>query len=371
MLDRVGLTARRDHRPGELSGGEQQRLAFARAAVGAPGLIIADEPTAELDHESSRHVLDVVDALVASGITVVIATHDRHVQDRIAHVVTLRDGAVASVRLGDEELSVIDDSGRLQLPPEVRGRFPRRPRPPVVGRGVPSSDRSCAVSPQVPPEQSSTDGLDAVDVVVSVGGVTKRFVRGPEIVTAVDGATFSLRRGSLTVLSGPSGSGKTTLLNLVVGWERADAGTVTGIPPRPTWSDLAVVPQSLGLLDHLTLEENVSFAGRVTGLVRDPHEVMASLGIARLADRFPAETSLGEQQRAACARALVSRPRLLVADEPTSHQDEVSVHLIVEQLLDAVAAGSAVLVATHDERLVEVCDQLLRMDDGLVVVAAA
>jgi putative ABC transport system ATP-binding protein len=98
----------------------------------------------------------------------------------------------------------------------------------------------------------------ADDVVVEVRGVTKRFRRGPEIVTAVRDASFTLRRGSLTVLSGPSGSGKTTLLNLVMGWETPDEGAVTGVPNRLTWSDLAVLPQSLGLLEHLTLAENVS-----------------------------------------------------------------------------------------------------------------
>jgi putative ABC transport system ATP-binding protein len=124
MLDRVGLADRRDHRPAELSGGEQQRLAFARAAVGSPALIIADEPTAELDRASSQQVIDTMVALADEGITVVVAAHDRQVQERIAHVVTLRDGTIASIRVGTEELSVIDDAGRLQLPPDIRARFP-------------------------------------------------------------------------------------------------------------------------------------------------------------------------------------------------------------------------------------------------------
>jgi energy-coupling factor transporter ATP-binding protein EcfA2 len=94
--------------------------------VGSPALIIADEPTAELDRASSRQVLDAIDALVTGGITVLVATHDRQVQERIGHVVTLRDGAVASVRIDGEELSVIDESGRLQLPPGIRDRFPGR-----------------------------------------------------------------------------------------------------------------------------------------------------------------------------------------------------------------------------------------------------
>jgi putative ABC transport system ATP-binding protein len=216
----------------------------------------------------------------------------------------------------------------------------------------------------------------AADDVVEVRRVTKRFRRGPEIVTAVREASFTLRRGSLTVLSGPSGSGKTTLLNLLMGWESPDEGAVTGVPTRPTWRDLAVVPQSLGLLEHLTLAENVSLPGRVAhldldlDLDLDPWEVMTSLGIAHLADRFPAETSLGEQQRAACARSLVAKSRLVIADEPTSHQDDVSVHRIIDQLVAAASGGSAVLVATHDERLAAVSTHLLSMEDGVVVALA-
>jgi ABC-type lipoprotein export system ATPase subunit len=208
------------------------------------------------------------------------------------------------------------------------------------------------------------------DVVVEVRGATKRFRRGPEIVTAVRDASFTLRRGSLTVLSGPSGSGKTTLLNLVMGWETPDEGAVTGLSNRLTWSDLAVLPQSLGLLEHLTLAENVSLPGRAAHLALDPVEVMTSLGIDHLADRFPAETSLGEQQRAACARALVSRARLVIADEPTSHQDDLAVHRIIDQFVAAASGGSAVLVATHDERLAAVCTHLLSMEDGVVAVSA-
>jgi putative ABC transport system ATP-binding protein len=124
MLTRVGLAERMHHRPHELSGGEQQRLAFARAAVGSPALIIADEPTAELDSASSDTVLDTIADLAQAGITVLIATHDQRVLGRVGEVVTLRDGAIASVRRGDHELSVIDEAGRMQIPFTYRQRFP-------------------------------------------------------------------------------------------------------------------------------------------------------------------------------------------------------------------------------------------------------
>ena len=123
MLERVGLSHRAQSRPPELSGGEQQRLAFARAAVGEPSVIIADEPTAELDKTNTHRVLDTLAELSELGISVLIATHDPQVLERIDHVVTLRDGSVASIRRGHEDYAVIDQTGRLQLPPKFRHRF--------------------------------------------------------------------------------------------------------------------------------------------------------------------------------------------------------------------------------------------------------
>jgi ABC-type lipoprotein export system ATPase subunit len=124
LLTRLGLEERRHHRPAELSGGEQQRVAFARGAIGRPALIIADEPTAELDTSSADRVLDVIGDLAADGITVLVATHDERVMSRCDRIVLLRDGAVASVTDEAGELAVIDGAGRLQLPADVREHFP-------------------------------------------------------------------------------------------------------------------------------------------------------------------------------------------------------------------------------------------------------
>ena len=124
MLERVGLAQRRRHRPDEMSGGEQQRLAFARGAVGSPAVVIADEPTAELDSHSGARVIDTMRELAELGTTIVVASHDPAVMQGADHIVTLRDGALASVTSRDEELAVIDQSGRIQLPPHVRSWFP-------------------------------------------------------------------------------------------------------------------------------------------------------------------------------------------------------------------------------------------------------
>ncbi len=124
MLELLGLEGRLRHRPQELSGGEQQRVAFARGAVGSPAVVIADEPTAELDSASGRAVIDAMATLATAGSTIVVATHDPAVMRAATHVVLLRDGAVASETGDDIELAVIDQSGRIQLPPGVRSWFP-------------------------------------------------------------------------------------------------------------------------------------------------------------------------------------------------------------------------------------------------------
>jgi ABC-type lipoprotein export system ATPase subunit len=123
-LDALGLAGQRTLLPAQMSGGERQRLAFARAAVSGHRLVIADEPTAQLDSANSRAVLDAVDVLAGRGMTTIVATHDRRVLDRVDEVIELRDGAIATITSGGTRLSVIDTSGRLQLPPELLGRFP-------------------------------------------------------------------------------------------------------------------------------------------------------------------------------------------------------------------------------------------------------
>lgn len=205
--------------------------------------------------------------------------------------------------------------------------------------------------------------------IVELANVSKSYRRGSETVMAVRGASLSLVPGSVTVVSGPSGSGKTTLLNLIVGWESPDSGEVASTL-GDSWSDLATVPQRLGLLETLTIAENIGLPGRLGHAKRSAVAISETLGIGALGDRFPSETSLGEQQRAAIARALVASPRLLIADEPTSHQDDVSVQRIIDELVGAAEAGSAVLVATHDQRVVGRATTVFTMTDGVLAEVA-
>jgi ABC-type lipoprotein export system ATPase subunit len=176
---------------------------------------------------------------------------------------------------------------------------------------------------------------------------------------------------------------------VLAGWEPPDAGELTwaaapapisrgtpsGFPGLlrrggPGWSELATVPQALGLLDDLTVRENVALPVRLRLGPRRAtegrtEELLGLFGLAELADRSPSETSLGQQQRAAVARALVLTPQLVLADEPSAHQDAAWVHDVFAALRQVVHdRGAACLVATHDPDALAFADRVLRLADG-------
>jgi ABC-type lipoprotein export system ATPase subunit len=212
--------------------------------------------------------------------------------------------------------------------------------------------------------------------VLQVFELSKSYARGPEQVHALVGASLTIPPGELVALVGPSGSGKTTLLNVLCGWEDADSGsfvwggTKNITSPRDlAWNEIAVVPQSLGLLEELSIEENVQLPVRLNGSFGDSlneriDNLIADLGLTELRTRLPAEVSLGEQQRGALARALVTSPKLLLADEPTGHQDSVWARGVMRALRNACTEGTACLVATHNPEVLRYVDRILGIRDG-------
>ncbi len=211
--------------------------------------------------------------------------------------------------------------------------------------------------------------------VVSGEGLTKTYKRNAEQVHALRSVELTLYPGELVALVGPSGSGKSTLLNVLCGWERADAGALfwggelAGRRAEDlTWSELALIPQALGLLDDLTVGENVALPARLTrrrGVLADEATaLMTSVGIAHLVDRYPKQASLGEQQRCCVSRALLLNPRIVLADEPTAHQDAHWTEVIFRAFRELVRAGSVCLIATHNPQTWQYADRILSMHDG-------
>ena len=354
LLSTLGIEERVDHLPSELSGGEQQRAAIAEVLMGGATIVVADEPTAELDSTSASHVMDTMVELARAGVTFVVATHDRSVMRRADAALELDHGIRRSSTSAPADPA--DRSSAAAFRPAPDAAEPDR------------ADRWRPPATTTAPEPELRYILDA-------NGLSKAYRRGEEVVHALDDVSLTLRAGELVGLVGRSGSGKTTLLNVIAGWEHADAGTIERSGSEsavPGWDVLAVVPQKLGLFDELSVRENLEYPARLHGRLEELRgrvdELMDDLGIAHLATRYPKETSLGEQQRTAVARALVLAPTLVLADEPTGHQDAASERRVLEAFGRAAAEGGSCLIATHNASLAPRLDRVLEMADGRLAV---
>ncbi len=218
------------------------------------------------------------------------------------------------------------------------------------------------------------------DPVIDLCGVTRRYDEGPP---ALHDVSLTVRPGESVAVLGPSGSGKSTLLNLMAGLDRPDEGTVTvagtrvdklgeAASARFRRAYVGLVFQFFNLLDDLTVLDNVLLPAQLAGTpVRAARghavRLLDSLGIARHAHAYPGRLSGGERQRVAVARALVNRPALLLADEPTGALDTASGGDVRRLLNDLHAGGQTIVLVTHDLRLAAACaTRTIGMRDGRV-----
>ncbi|MEU5764333.1 ABC transporter ATP-binding protein [Streptomyces asoensis] len=216
--------------------------------------------------------------------------------------------------------------------------------------------------------------------VIELCGVSRRYDDGPPAVREV---SLTVRPGEAVAVLGPSGSGKSTLLNLIAGLDRPDAGTVTVDGVRVDRlgeagsalyrrSKVGMVFQFFNLLDDLTVIDNVVLPARLAGTARgEAHrraaELLELLGIGRHARAFPGRLSGGERQRVAVARALMNRPTLLLADEPTGALDTAAGQDVSGLLAGLHAEGQTVVLVTHDLALARACTQrTVRIADGRI-----
>ena len=210
--------------------------------------------------------------------------------------------------------------------------------------------------------------------------VTKTY---PRTGTAVDDVSLHIGKGEFVFFTGPSGAGKSTLLKMVYMEERPSSGEVrvsgtSSVTARDR--DVAKIRRKLGivfqdfrLLDNRTAEQNIAFALEVTGVPRPlittkVARVLTQVGLAGKGTAYPRELSGGEQQRVAIARALVNDPFVLIADEPTGNLDDRATRGIFQLLRDINAAGTAVMMATHNLDLIRRQEyRTIEMNRGAVV----
>ncbi|MFD4637837.1 ABC transporter ATP-binding protein [Lentzea sp. NPDC058436] len=221
--------------------------------------------------------------------------------------------------------------------------------------------------------------MQNADAVVELTNVRKEYSDS----VALDGVSLTVRAGEAVAVMGPSGSGKSTLLNMIAGLDRPTSGEVvvhgtalgalseTGLALFRR-RGIGMIFQFFNLLDDLSALDNVALAAQLTGTKPGQAraralELFGELGISSRRNVHPAQLSGGERQRVAVARALMNRPALLLADEPTGALDSKSGEQVMDLLLDLNQIGQTLLLVTHDERLATRCaTRLIEVVDGRI-----
>ncbi|CAL9595812.1 putative ABC transporter ATP-binding protein YejF [Streptomyces sp. enrichment culture] len=352
--------------PHELSGGLSQRVLIALALVGGPRLLLADEPTSDLDVTVQRRVLDLFDEVRAErDLSLLMVTHDIAVASRRAdELIVMRAGRVVESGPVDKVIGDPDDPYTRRLLTSVPGR---------------ARIRGAALDPPAGP---------AAPVVLEARGLRRSFGggRGTERVEAVREVSLTLRRGETLAVVGESGAGKSTLLRLLTGLDRPDGGAVLldGAPvgrDRAARKDFARRVQLVYQNPARSLNPSLP-VGRVIAEPLEAHrvggarwraqrarELLEQVGLPpAFAERRPSELSGGQAQRVAIARALAPEPDVVVLDEPVSALDQ-AVQLALLELLGSLQErlGIAYLLVSHDLGVVRaVADEVLVLRRGRV-----
>ena len=335
VLDQLTIAHLRDRPIATLSGGEKQRVAIASVLTTHPEVLVLDEPTSQLDPQSAEEVLVAIRRLNEDlGLTVILAEHrlERVVQfvDRVLYL-----PAGANPLLLDEPRAVM---AAMDLTPPLVSlgkAMGWRPLPLTIKqarRFVPRDRRS--VSAQRPgrnvdPGAFCGDQHTSGQPLVTVEGISYRYDSGLE---ALSNVSFALRPGEVVALMGRNGSGKSTLLKLIAGLQKPARGRIRlGGLDTATASIEAIVrivgyvPQNPGaLLFKDTVLEELAFTRQGHKLPPDPaadRALLARLGLAEQAERYPRDLSTGQRQRVALAAILVAEPQVLLLDEPTRGLD--------------------------------------------------
>jgi ABC-type lipoprotein export system ATPase subunit len=390
LLGAADLADRADALPSQLSGGERQRAALCAALAPRPALLLADEPTAELDEASARRMASVIDQMAeAEGTSVLLVSHDPAMGEGTRRVLRMRDGRIVEERRDRDASLVVGADGWVRLPRPLldRSGIGLRARAVVARSGV-------LLTPATPPPLAA-DSLHVkradppasppapIPTPVQLERVWRWRGHGARRRLVIADLTAAFQPGCLTVVSGRSGSGKTTLLELLACMGAPDAGElrIAGEPLAVAGAErlaevrrrrIGYLPQEPAPVGFLSAAENIVLGLRVRGVASEEAVIRAEAALEQvgLGDRRRqrvSRLSAGEAQRVALARALACGRGLLVVDEPTSRLDASAAAGVAVLLADAARDGQTVICATHDPLVTERADQVLALGESPVI----
>jgi len=350
LLDLVGIADHAYKIPAHISGGQKQRVAIARALVNDPHLIIADEPTGNLDSVTAETIFQIFERLVAQGKTIVMVTHDEGFAPRFTRHLNIVDGVVSS--------------------PAENAEGKSTPSAPIIVQGHISKPRVESTSPGQP--------------AVILRNVEKVYENAAGKFVALKSINLQLNYGQFISIVGKSGCGKSTLLNMITGIDHPTAGDVIigdehiykmSESKRALWrgKNMGVVFQFFQLLPTLTLLENTMLPMDYCDLYpfyERPDRAMELLKMVGLEDqayKLPTAVSSGQQQSAAIARALATDPSIILADEPTGNLDSRAADNVLNLFESLARQGKTILIVTHDPSITQRTDQTIILSDGEII----
>jgi ABC-type lipoprotein export system ATPase subunit len=387
LLAAAGLADRARALPEQLSGGERQRAALCMAVAHRPPLLLADEPTGELDSGAGAAVLELIATLARTHrTTAIVVSHDPATASVADRVVRIRDGRVVEERLPDGGGGVVvARGGWVHLPPELvrAARLRERVAIDIAGHELvvrspegPASEPEPA-QPAVPPSAHETPPTWE-PARVEARGVARAQGSGAARRRVIDAFSDVLGPGAMIVVAGRSGSGKTTLLRMLAGLDQPDDGELSLDDVRLDGQNLeqlaalrreriGYLPQEPEPIGFLSAAENVRLALRLHGWDADVADDRAQLALERVelagyAEQRVARLSAGERQRVALARAMAGARGLLIVDEPTSRLDEANAAAVADLLHRAASEDNQTVVcASHDPQVVRRADRVIEL----------
>lgn len=214
-------------------------------------------------------------------------------------------------------------------------------------------------------------------IIISLRDVTKTYGQGETQVQVLRGVNLDIREGEFLVILGESGCGKSTLLNIIGGMDQLTTGTFTFDGKDYSHADektltmfrrnsIGFIFQAYNLMPTLTAKENLEFIGELCEDSMDAEIALERVGLSKRMENYPAQMSGGQQQRVSIARALVKRPRMILADEPTAALDYETSIEVLTVLEEVIRGGTTVLMVTHNEEIAKMADRVIRMKGGVV-----
>jgi ABC-type lipoprotein export system ATPase subunit len=368
LLDLVELSEHAYKLPAHVSGGQKQRVAIARALANDPPLILADEPTGNLDTVTAETIFQLFQRLVEAGKTVVVVTHDINLANRFSRTIYISDGEIVSAPLdgnGDRRTAGTTPV-EIHLPITSAGDDV----PSTQGRGGSEGKGGAIIDPSQP--------------AISLKQVVKTYVNAAGAFTALKGVDLQMNYGQFVSIVGKSGSGKSTLLNVLTGIDHPTSGQVIiggqdlykmSESKRALWRgrNVGIVFQFFQLLPTLTLLENTMLPMDYCNVFpankrpKRALELLELVGLGDQAHKLPSMVSSGQQQSAAIARALATDPPIIVADEPTGNLDSRSAAAIIRLFQELADQGKTILIVTHDPSITRRTDQTVILSDGEII----